>query len=74
MAQPNWLAVRMRIITIRCLIRYGARYSATRQFFSTIALHLLRQGFCTLVLFIYSACDKIYSMYMFRPDAQPVSR
>ena len=33
---------------------YGARYSTTRQFFSTTALHLLhvRRAFCTLVLFI----------------------
>ena len=41
-------------------IRYATRYSATRQFLSTTALHLLRRGFCTLVLFIIevvrSAC------------------
>ena len=32
-------------------LRGGMRYSATRQFVSTTALHL-RRGFCTLVLFI----------------------
>ena len=42
------LAVRMRIIIIKTiimvygLIRNGAEYSASRQFFSTTALHLLR--------------------------------
>ena len=38
---------------VRGPIRYGMRYSATRQFVSssTTALHL-RRGFCTLVLFI----------------------
>ena len=37
---------------VRGPIRYGIRYSATRQFVSTTALHL-RRGFCTSVLFIY---------------------
>ena len=37
---------------VRRLIRYGVWYSATTQFVSTTALHL-RQGFCTLVLFIF---------------------
>ena len=37
---------------VRTPIQYGTRYSATRRFLSTIALHLLRRGFCTLVLFI----------------------
>ena len=33
-------------------MQYGTRYSATRQFFSTTVLLLLRRGFSTLVLFI----------------------
>ena len=40
---------------VRGPIRYGTRYSATRQFFSATActaLHLLHRGFCSLVLFI----------------------
>ena len=32
-------------------IRYGTRYSATLLYYNT-ELHLLRRGFCTLVLFI----------------------
>ena len=38
---------------------YGARYSATRQLFSTTALHLLhvRRGFCTLVILITIIID-----------------
>ena len=47
-------AVRMRIIISNNIINYGTRYLYydNRQFFSTTALHLLRRGFCTLVLLI----------------------
>ena len=55
MHNEHWLTVRV----------YGAQYSATRQFFSTTALHLLRRGFCTLVLFIKTCIRKYYYMYMY---------
>ena len=51
------LAVHMHIIIsiimVRSPILYGICYSATEQIFSTTTLHLLRQGFCTLVLFFH---------------------
>ena len=52
-AQPgaHQLAVMHKIISIimvRGPTRYSTRYSATRQYFSITALHLLRQGFLHL--------------------------
>ena len=43
---------------------YCTLYSATRQFFSTTALHLLRRRFCTLMLFIDISNYNYYNTIM----------
>ena len=43
--------------------RCGMRYSATRQFVSTTALHL-RRGFCTSVLFIQTVNGSMEDTYL----------